>query len=483
MNQKLTSCSVLARFHHTAKRARLAASVRIITPVVGSGDVLAGDRRHDARDVGAHPETLVADPVALREVVDAAGAGEDERAEQQRDGNRVGIGQRPEAAHGLRQIGPGGGLDRRHDRHRQEHERERDLEELRTLERLVHHRRHRQREADGDHHADGDVADVAAADQERECGDAARGPARPHVRHQREQTEDPAPVTPAPTKPAMAVSPVTSVYRSISMLMKYWNVTLTTAAHRKAGPTADVMKGQMMYSPEPTPSPARMTLGPRIFVSGSGSGMSRTDIGGRHPAGTSLSVSSDPGPEGCPATGLCMAGRWYPSEDGGGRTEDGGGRKEEGGRKVGRERRSFRPGGSTGVQRTPPRAMICFSSSVQFSTMCNCPPRDSRRSMRKRPSGVWVVVGNREPGPVLVVVPEERHGLSHDGLVTRTVERHGHDRRAVPVVDLAAVRTPTGLGTCALRDLPLASGRGVAPHEHRRPAATGRGVDDPALVG
>ena len=35
MNQKLTNCSVLARFHHTAKRARLAASVRIITPVVG----------------------------------------------------------------------------------------------------------------------------------------------------------------------------------------------------------------------------------------------------------------------------------------------------------------------------------------------------------------------------------------------------------------------------------------------------------------
>jgi hypothetical protein len=31
------------------------------------------------------------------------------------------------------------------------------------------------------------------------------------------------------------------------MFMKYWNVTLTTAAHRNAGPTAAVMNGQMMY--------------------------------------------------------------------------------------------------------------------------------------------------------------------------------------------------------------------------------------------
>ena len=30
-----------------------------------------------------------------------------------------------------------------------------------------------------------------------------------------------------------------------------------------------------MYSPEPTPSPARMTLGPSTLLSGNGSGMSR----------------------------------------------------------------------------------------------------------------------------------------------------------------------------------------------------------------
>ena len=59
------------------------------------------------------------------------------------------------------------------------------------------------------------------------------------------------------------------------MLRKYCTVTLSTAAHRKPSPTVEAMYGQMMYSPEPTPSPARMTLGPRTLPSGSGSGMSR----------------------------------------------------------------------------------------------------------------------------------------------------------------------------------------------------------------
>ena len=125
MNQKLTNCSVLARFHHTANRAQVGGVGAHHPRRSSEGDVLAGNRRHDARDVGAHPETLVADPVALGEVVDAAGAGEHERAEQERNRNRGGIGQRPETAHRLREICPGGGLDGRHDRHREEHERER----------------------------------------------------------------------------------------------------------------------------------------------------------------------------------------------------------------------------------------------------------------------------------------------------------------------------------------------------------------------
>ena len=49
------------------------------------GDFLARDRRHDARDVDAHAEALVADPVALRQVVGAARAGEDEAAQDEGD--------------------------------------------------------------------------------------------------------------------------------------------------------------------------------------------------------------------------------------------------------------------------------------------------------------------------------------------------------------------------------------------------------------
>ena len=58
------------------------------------------------------------------------------------------------------------------------------------------------------------------------------------------------------------------------------------------GPTVAVMNGQMMYSPDPTPSPARMTLGPSTLLSGSGSGMSRYGIGGRLPLRTGSNTSA-----------------------------------------------------------------------------------------------------------------------------------------------------------------------------------------------
>ena len=60
-------------------------------------------------------------------------------------------------------------------------------------------------------------------------------------------------------------------------------MTLSIAAQRNPVPTVAVMKGQMMYSPDPTPRPARMTLGPSTLCRGSGSGMSRYGIGGRLP--------------------------------------------------------------------------------------------------------------------------------------------------------------------------------------------------------
>ena len=46
-------------------------------------------------------------------------------------------------------------------------------------------------------------------------------------------------------------------------------------------PALELMYGHRMYSPDPTPMPARITLGPSTLRSGSGSGMSRYSIGGR----------------------------------------------------------------------------------------------------------------------------------------------------------------------------------------------------------
>src|SRR3712207_6093845 len=64
------------------------------------------------------------------------------------------------------------------------------------------------------------------------------------------------------------------------MLRKNWRLTPTTAAHMNTSPMFEAMKGQRMYSPEPTPRPARITLGPSILLSGNGSGMSRKGMGG-----------------------------------------------------------------------------------------------------------------------------------------------------------------------------------------------------------
>ncbi len=65
------------------------------------------------------------------------------------------------------------------------------------------------------------------------------------------------------------------------MLMKNWQVTPTMAAHSIAIPTFAATNGQMMYSPEPTPRPVRITLGPRTLRSDNGSGMSLNAIGGK----------------------------------------------------------------------------------------------------------------------------------------------------------------------------------------------------------
>ena len=46
------------------------------------------------------------------------------------------------------------------------------------------------------------------------------------------------------------------------------------AAHKNTSPICEVMKGQMINSPEDTPMPMETTPGPKTFLSGSGSGRS-----------------------------------------------------------------------------------------------------------------------------------------------------------------------------------------------------------------
>ena len=52
--------------------------------------------------------------------------------------------------------------------------------------------------------------------------------------------------------PVIAVSPVASVQRSTSMLMKNWMAIATIAAHMIASPTFAAMNGHSTYSPEPS---------------------------------------------------------------------------------------------------------------------------------------------------------------------------------------------------------------------------------------
>ena len=82
ISTNVDSCSMLANRHH--ERQRLEVLRRRLEDVAGARRRLrlAGDRARDPRDVGAHAEALVADPVALHQVLPAAAAGEGERTEQ-----------------------------------------------------------------------------------------------------------------------------------------------------------------------------------------------------------------------------------------------------------------------------------------------------------------------------------------------------------------------------------------------------------------
>ena len=158
---------------------------------------LTGHRAGQARDVRAHAEALVPDPVALHQVLPAAGAREDQRREHQREPE---LGRELRVRHALAEAPPGVGVDGEHERDDEEQQHEADLEELDPLEDGVDHRRQRERHADDQQHADRDPARLAAGqigDHRRRAGH----PARPEVREIGEDREHQAPVPPRPGEP------------------------------------------------------------------------------------------------------------------------------------------------------------------------------------------------------------------------------------------------------------------------------------------
>ena len=192
--QNETSCSLEACLNQRVE----APDVRLVLTHHRAGGrrrlVLAGDRRDDVRDVLAHPEALVADPVALHEVVGPARAREDQPREDRGDGDLV-ARDLAEVRGRVGQVGPGRGLDRREDGDDQEDDRQPDLEELRFLERLVDDGRSGQRDPDREQQDDREDVGVAAHEVSEDRG--SRGaPSRPHVGHDREDAEEDAPGLP-----------------------------------------------------------------------------------------------------------------------------------------------------------------------------------------------------------------------------------------------------------------------------------------------
>jgi transcriptional regulator with XRE-family HTH domain len=114
------------------------------------------------------------------EVVRPAGARVRERAEQHGQ-LQLAAGEAAEARDGLVEVAERLGADRRRQRDDEEHQHERDLDELEPLDRPVDDRGGGQHETDHEHRADRDRVCVPAAEQERGDRGGARRPRRPHV--------------------------------------------------------------------------------------------------------------------------------------------------------------------------------------------------------------------------------------------------------------------------------------------------------------
>ena len=98
------ACSTFAKRHQRRHRAMLAASSRRCNARRRRGLLDAGDRAYQPRHVAAHAEALVANPVALAEVLSAARTRERNRAKQQRKPQFA--RKRADAGQALRQCAP-----------------------------------------------------------------------------------------------------------------------------------------------------------------------------------------------------------------------------------------------------------------------------------------------------------------------------------------------------------------------------------------
>ena len=116
------------------------------------------------------------------------------------------------------------------------------LTKIQSLEHHVHHRGEREHDADHDQDADRDPARVAAAEQVGEHRRRAGRPAGPQVREKCVMTAKKMPQCfQYRLNPVSAVSPVASVYRSISMFRNHWMPTPTKAPQRNTRPTCEEM--------------------------------------------------------------------------------------------------------------------------------------------------------------------------------------------------------------------------------------------------
>ena len=147
----------------------------------------------------AHAVALVPHPVALDQVLAAAGPGEGQRGQDQGKGQA--LGQAAEVGDRVGQRAPGLGGDRGGDGDHDEEQDDPDLEELDPLDQGVDHRGHGQGDGDRGQPEDGQQLHVAAAEDEGDHRGRAGDPPRPGVGQEGQHGEEQPPVPPVAAEP------------------------------------------------------------------------------------------------------------------------------------------------------------------------------------------------------------------------------------------------------------------------------------------